>query len=971
MSNVYIYQTPVSDCIEFALDVDVYAYLTKKWSKFPDTAKIYLGTISDATDVTPKNEEQVEFILHTQGDYYIVLDAGDPAVVGYIYFALAVVIALTNKPDIPVIRNVQASSANNELSERSNRIRLNGRIPDPFGTNIMVPDLIGVPYFVYDNHVKVEYTELCFGRGEYEFLLAREGVYDIRDGDTLLAEIEGAGIEIYGPFKSVNNSTPDIQFGAANTSPMLAAKKCDAVNGQTLLAPNESDEYTNQQVAFAKTDLLVSKVGGTIDFTEFITTTVSVLAPPYAAATLISVDGAPISWSISGAVYDSGTITYSSTNALASVPAYGAVYLEWTMLISASPVSITGNFMLLSNVDNLDGTHTLTLHAPAFVVPALASHTGTSEAFVLGGNSIEVIVDYSGTYDVLTVTTNELELDDPISVNPAWYWQYYLGTDYATSEAAFYFSTASVIVGAALISDNWIGPFTINLTGMDGYISNFVAVQGLYKDDGTTQTSTSVDIALELVPVNAAGDSLDDPIVVTGTVVGTATSRTERALTLQNSVALTVNSRYRVRARRITPKDVSFSGQISDEIKWADLYGTQEISQSHFGNVTTARAITTATTGALAVKSRRLSARGVRKVKAIEPGGTLAASTSASNRACDILAHVCIDDRIGNRSVGDVDLVALLEAYTAIVDNFGSAKAAEFCYTFDKANMSFEETASSIADAVFCVAYREGSVISMRAELPNAQPRLLFNHRNKIPKSETRTVTFGTDGDTDGDIDGIELEYRSPEDGATLTYYIPTDQTAINPRKVAPVGVANPLQAYFHAWRSWNKILYQRYLAEFSATEEAEILLRNDSILLATELRPNIQDGEIYSKSGLRLTLSQPVTFADGVSYTIFIQCIDGTIESRGIASTADEYQVDIASDIVGTLSLDGSNYARATYLIVGNTDSWPKQFMVRERETADNLISKIVAVNYDPRYYGNDTDFIDEIVDENGAYIV
>lgn len=99
----------------------------------------------------------------------------------------------------------------------------------------------------------------------------------------------------------------------------------------------------------------------------------------------------------------------------------------------------------------------------------------------------------------------------------------------------------------------------------------------------------------------------------------------------------------------------------------------------------------------------------------------------------------------------------------------------------------------AIADAVFCKAYRRGSSIKLTFEKETDSSVMLFNHRNKLPGSETRTATFGYINDNDG----VELDYISPEDDAKVTYYVPADQSAVNPKKLDTIGVRSKVHAHF------------------------------------------------------------------------------------------------------------------------------------------------------------------------------
>jgi hypothetical protein len=243
---------------------------------------------------------------------------------------------------------------------------------------------------------------------------------------------------------------------------------------------------------------------------------------------------------------------------------------------------------------------------------------------------------------------------------------------------------------------------------------------------------------------------------------------------------------------------------------------------------------------------------------------------------------------------------------------------------------------------------------------------LIFNHRNKLPDSESRQISFGYVNDNDG----VNYDYVDDNDDAIVTYYIPEDQSAVNPKKVESVGVRNKLQAYFHANRLWNKIKHQRIATEFTATAEADILLKQDRVLVADNTRQGTQDGEVVSQDGLELTLSQDITFEVGQTYTIFLQHNDATVQSIAITAGSVSNKVLLATPPAIPLSLDDANYAKATYIIVGSDDSREQAFLIEEKNPQDNFTFNIRALNYDDRYYANDSDYINGVVDIDGNLI-
>lgn len=339
-------------------------------------------------------------------------------------------------------------------------------------------------------------------------------------------------------------------------------------------------------------------------------------------------------------------------------------------------------------------------------------------------------------------------------------------------------------------------------------------------------------------------------------------------------------------------------------------------------------------------------------------------SLSATNSADDILLAVSTDPHIGNRPLSELDVNNIYETVDQVRDYFGHPRAAEFCYTFDADNLSFEETAQAVANAAFCVAYRRGNIIKLNFEKSTEDSTLLFNHRNKLPGSEIRTVRFGNLNN----YDGVSLSYVSPEDDAIVTYYLPENRSAVNPQEIETLGVRNGFQAYLQAWRAWNKIRYQNVITEFTATQEADLLVTNDRILVADNTRSETQDGEVLAQDVLQLTLSQPTSFKTGVNYSIFLQHVDGTVESLGVSATSDPSKVVLAQAPRMSLALEDGLFARTTYILIGDDEPRGSAFLIAEKEPQTNFTSTVRAVKYDPRYYAQDDDYKTSAINADGV---
>lgn len=203
--------------------------LSNTFDSWPAFARIYDGSIAQVRDVTPRVPEDV---LHLErlnnDDVVVVVYPGDPitiilAVVAVASIAAAFLFSFT----VPELANNQVQSSNNQLTDRQNRARPNGRIADIFGTVRSTPDLIATPYTVFENNQEIEVAYMCIGRGSYE-------ISDIRDDSTLVSSIDGAAVEIYGPGTSPNSGAAEQTIGGAINRGLETAKRITSINGQVL-----------------------------------------------------------------------------------------------------------------------------------------------------------------------------------------------------------------------------------------------------------------------------------------------------------------------------------------------------------------------------------------------------------------------------------------------------------------------------------------------------------------------------------------------------------------------------------------------------------------------------------------------------------------------------------------------------------------------------------------------------------------
>lgn len=934
---------------------------------FPKTARIYFEHVSQSHDVTPFDEQSLERLGRLQGTFYVIVFPGGSVVaaviVAIVIAVVAVAAAFLFKPAIPSaasrLRNSQSSSPNNDLSSRTNEARPNGRIPDIYGEVWASPDLVTVPFSIYINHQEVEDFVLCLGRGSYS-------IYEVRDGETSLYEVTGSSLEVFRPNSKINSATPYFTIGADIIDAAVMVVKSNSVNGQELRAPNNKTYQGGSKFAYPNIINSNDNLDGTFSPGDNVnvsnsevyeTNEVNRLMYPWNTTTFLvpyESDAQVADYANSTAVImpqaffqgsggrdpetgESTTITY---NLSGTYTVAGASKVDITTNEGFPPQPVTRSYcqVVLNNPSavNSGWRNINTSRRPN---PSYIAHT------VRG----RVIYHLNGTYTVVGVNGTQITLSSPADVNPIW-------NDLQSFPGQ---TTPTIPARLTATGENWVGPFTLEISSRREIISNYVAMNGMYMDDGRNQRATNVTVQMRVQQVDANDNPVGNPAYYETTIYGSAVTKDTRAITLRITTSFT--GRCKVSSRRLTNKNTSFEGTVVDEVKWRDLYAVSPLHQDNFGDVTICRLRQVATTGALSLKERKLNMRVCREIPLRTSGSNFTTDLHPTRRADHIFSAISLDPYIGARAKAEMDFDNIYNTIQGVVSYFGTELCAQFCYTIDSDNLTYEETASMVASAVFCNAYRRGNIVRLFFEKKTDQTTILFNHRNKIPDEETRTITMGTESD----YDGIEYEYVSPVDDAVITKYVPDRDTgtAKKYQKHESVGVRNTVQAHMQAYRLYNRLIYQHVSAEFDATQEATLLLPGYRILNADNTRTVTQDGEILSQDGLILHTSQKMNLDTTKRNFAFLQLRDASVQSIQVLPGPVEKSMLLTQAPRLPLVLEDDAFARTTYTVAADTEVDADLFLVTELDTNDNFIVTVMCVNYDDRYYQNDTDYKNGIV--------
>jgi len=322
-----------------------------------------------------------------------------------------------------------------------------------------------------------------------------------------------------------------------------------------------------------------------------------------------------------------------------------------------------------------------------------------------------------------------------------------------------------------------------------------------------------------------------------------------------------------------------------------------------------------------------------------------------TSKLVDIIAAITLDPKIGARTADDLDLAQIWTVQGQL--DAWSPNCGQFNYTLDSDNTSFEETLIMVANAGFCIAYRQNGLVRLAFDRAQTASTALFTHRNKKPNAETITRQFASDAD----YDGVKFVYVDPDTEQSETITLPLDGSGTKLKKFEIAGIRNYTQAWYRASREYARLTNQRITLETTTTLDARSLLPNARIDVVDNTRFKSYDGEVIAQDGLLLTLSQDVAFTSGATHSLVLMRRDGSLQSITCTAGPAANQVQLASlpteSIVTTY---GSAGVRTIYSFAADTARAAQAYLVQELDISDAQYCTVRAINYTPAYYAADT---------------
>jgi hypothetical protein len=214
---------------EIAFNGFAFEWIVENISKGENFA-VYDGAICDENEISKTDKMKT-----SKSVSIVMLPAGTLAIAVVVALVVsAAVVLLTPKPDALGNVNRQQGSPNNELSNRRNRARPNQRIVDFVGESESIPDVIQKEFARYNASKREERI------GAYAVGRKRLDIARLRDADNLISDTIGSQAQIYYPFKSPNNSAPDVVVNPNEpliNENVVGVYQSTVAIGQTLKAP--------------------------------------------------------------------------------------------------------------------------------------------------------------------------------------------------------------------------------------------------------------------------------------------------------------------------------------------------------------------------------------------------------------------------------------------------------------------------------------------------------------------------------------------------------------------------------------------------------------------------------------------------------------------------------------------------------------------------------------------------------------
>lgn len=498
--------------------------------------------------------------------------------------------------------------------------------------------------------------------------------------------------------------------------------------------------------------------------------------------------------------------------------------------------------------------------------------------------------------------------------------------------------TSAEVAGQELLKGVIVGGFVLNSTESEiNKIEIDVACQrGLYyanENGGLSEKTVQWRVDARLIDDedNALGDWFT---LATETLTDSTVNGVYR--TYAYSVA---RGRYEVRATRLDDKDNS--SRAGHELRWISAKG-YVVSDKNYGNVTLLAIVMKATDNLSQRASNLINCVVTRKLKTWSPNSGWSDLTPTRSIAW-ALADILKADYGAKLTDKSIDLNALYQ-----LEQKWSVRGDTFNGVFDS-KLTVYEALSRVAKVGRAVAFIQGGIVRFVRDEPKTIPVALFGPRNIVKNSLSIQYIMPSE-DT---ADSVCVQYFSEKTWKTSEITgtfsgSASDKTAT----VELFGCTNKEQAQREAVYMALANRYRRRVVTFSTELEGLIPTYGDLIAITHDMARWGQGGEVIARNGLKLTLSEPVAFSDGVKNILALRNKNGSL--GGVYEvTATELSTEVTLKTPPDIEILTASGVERTHFAFGTADKWSVFARVTGIRPRSNQV-EITAVIEDDRVHQN-----------------
>lgn len=430
--------------------------------------------------------------------------------------------------------------------------------------------------------------------------------------------------------------------------------------------------------------------------------------------------------------------------------------------------------------------------------------------------------------------------------------------------------TAPEVSGQELLEVDYVGPFNVSApeTTVSQIAADVVLPKGLYyaNDEGGLSKRS---VKFKFIATQIDDYGFDIP-------GGTVFESPEEVIQAATTTAIRKTykydlppGRYKVKAIRTNTK--ATGSRTGNDIVWASLRGYIDGGKDTYPGMTLLAVKMLATDNISQQSSRKVNIEVTRKLRIPYWDSASQAYAWSAPTATRSAAWAIADMTVAKYGAGvpdyRLDIGQLIN-----LDSVASARGDYFDAIFDGVQ-TYWDALTAVARSVRAKPFIQSGVLHFVRDQLQTLPTAMFTSRNIVQKSFKITYVMPAEDSADS----VEVEYFDNKIWKNRTVVCSVDGAVDKPAKVKAFGITER----DHAWREGMYMAYankyRRKEIIFETELEGHIPSLGDLIAIQSDIPEWGESGDVMAISDRTLTLSEPVTWTEGVDHYIMLRRPDGS----------------------------------------------------------------------------------------------